>query len=275
MEEQDLIARLNRSGHRLSKGYHRIAEYIGKHYDKAVFMTASVLGETVGVSESTVVRFAFAMGYDGYPQMQHALRELVRHMLTSAQRFEMSSDIDRDEVPERVLKADMHNIRSTVDELNREDFRRAVNSILPAKTVYVLGLRSAAPLSQFLGYYLHFMFDDVRVAAAGSMDVFESIARIDAKDVLIGISFPRYSSRTLEAMRFARKNGATVIGLSDGPMSPLNEAADVCLCAHTDMASFVDSLVAPMSLINALVIAVGAQNLDKTKAKFSELEGLI
>ncbi|MBO2516379.1 MAG: N-acetylmannosamine kinase [Clostridiales bacterium] len=272
MEEKDLIGKLNLSGKRLSKGHRRIADYIEQHYDKAVFMTASVLGDHVGVSESTVVRFAMALGYDGYPEMQKALQEQVRHRLTSAQRFEMSSDIDKKEVLSRVLKADMHNIRLTIDESSTEDFSKAVESILPARTIYVLGLRSAAPLSQFLGYYLHFMFDDVRVVAAASTDVFESIARIRKDDVLIGISFPRYSSRTIEAMRFARQNGATVIGISDGAMSPLTEHSDVCLCAHTDMASFVDSLVAPLSVINALLIALALEKKEEVNSNFERLE---
>lgn len=272
LEERELIDQLNLTGKKLSKGHRRISNYVEEHYDKAVFMTASVLGEHVGVSESTVVRFAMALGYDGYPEMQRALQEQVRHRLTSAQRFEMSSDIEKKEVLSKVLKADMHNIRMTIDEINTEDFSKAVESILPARTIYVLGLRSAAPLSQFLGYYLHFMFDDVRVVAIGSTDVFESIARIKENDVLIGISFPRYSSRTIEAMRFARQNGATVIGISDGSMSPLNEYSDVCLCAHTDMASFVDSLVAPLSVINALLIALALEKKDELSSNFERLE---
>ena len=272
MEETSIVERLNLSGKRLSKGHARIADYIEKHYDKAVFMTASVLGNTVGVSESTVVRFAVVLGYEGYPEMQRSLQELVRHRLTSAQRFEMSTDIKRSEVLNRVLKTDMTNIRNTIDTVNPDDFLRVVDSILHGKSIYVLGLRSAAPLSQFFGYYLHFIFDDVRVVAAGSTDVFESIARIGEGDVLIGISFPRYSSRTLEAMRYARVRGATVIGLSDGPMSPLVTEADLCLTAKTDMASFVDSLVAPLAVINALLIALALEKKDELTRNFERLE---
>lgn len=272
MEEMSLVEKMNLSGKRLSKGHTRIAEYIEKHYDKAVFMTASVLGKNVGVSESTVVRFAVALGYEGYPEMQESLQELVRHRLTTAQRFEMSTDIKRSDVLNRVLKTDMSNIRNTIDTVNTDDFLRVVDSILKGKTIYVLGLRSAAPLSQFFGYYLHFIFDDVRVVATGSTDVFESIARISKDDVLIGISFPRYSARTLEAMRYARDNGATVIGLSDGPMSPLVSQADLCLCAKTDMASFVDSLVAPLAVINALLIALALEKKDELTRNFDRLE---
>ena len=269
---QDMIQRLNLSGSRLSKSHRRIAEYILQHYDKAVFMTASTLGEMVGVSESTVVRFAVALGYEGYPELQQALQELVRHRLTATQRFEMSSDISQEEVLSTVLKADMQNIRSTIDGIDNAAFLRAVQVISGARRIYILGLRSAAPLAQFAGYYLHYIFDDVRVVAAGSTDVFEAISRIEASDVLLGISFPRYSSRTIEAMSFARSRHAQVIGLTDGPMSPLHEVADICLSMRTDMASFVDSMAAPMSVINALIVALGIQNREALNARFKQLE---
>ena len=269
---QDMIQRLNLSGSRLSKGHRRIAEYILQHYDKAVFMTAAKLGEMVNVSESTVVRFAVALGYEGYPELQQALQELVRHRLTATQRFEMSSDISQEEVLSTVLKADMQNIRSTIDGIDNAAFLRAVQVISGARRIYILGLRSAAPLAQFAGYYLHYIFDDVRVVAAGSTDVFEAISRIEASDVLLGISFPRYSSRTIEAMSFARSRHAQVIGLTDGPMSPLHEVADICLSMRTDMASFVDSMAAPMSVINALIVALGIQNREALNARFKQLE---
>lgn len=269
---QDMIQRLNLSGSRLSKSHRRIAEYILQHYDKAVFMTAAKLGEMVNVSESTVVRFAVALGYEGYPELQQALQELVRHRLTATQRFEMSSDISQEEVLSIVLKADMQNIRSTIDGIDNAAFLRAVQVISGARRIYILGLRSAAPLAQFAGYYLHYIFDDVRVVAAGSTDVFEAISRIEASDVLLGISFPRYSSRTIEAMSFARSRHAQVIGLTDGPMSPLHEVADICLSMRTDMASFVDSMAAPMSVINALIVALGIQNREALNARFKQLE---
>lgn len=269
---QDMIQRLNLSGSRLSKSHRRIAEYILQHYDKAVFMTAAKLGEMVNVSESTVVRFAIALGYEGYPELQQALQELVRHRLTATQRFEMSSDISQEEVLSTVLKADMQNIRSTIDGIDNAAFLRAVQVISGARRIYILGLRSAAPLAQFAGYYLHYIFDDVRVVAAGSTDVFEAISRIEASDVLLGISFPRYSSRTIEAMSFARSRHAQVIGLTDGPMSPLHEVADICLSMRTDMASFVDSMAAPMSVINALIVALGIQNREALNARFKQLE---
>lgn len=271
-QAQDLITRLNRSGSRLSKSHRRIAEYIAQHYDKAVSMTASRLGEAVGVSESTVVRFAVAMGYEGYPELQQSLQELVRHRLTATQRFEMTSEIDEGSVLSTVLKADMQNIRTTIEEIDTKAFEAAVRMISGARRIYILGLRSAAPLAEFTGYYLHYILDDVRVVAAGSTDVFESISRVEKDDVLLAISFPRYSSRTIEAMHYARIRGAQVIGITDGPMSPLHDSADICLSVRTDMASFVDSMAAPMSMINALIVALGIQNRGTVAERFKQLE---
>ena len=271
---QDLIRRLNQSGKRLSKGHRRIAEYIVEHYDKAVFMTASRLGEKVGVSESTVVRFASALGYEGYPQLQRALQELVRHRLTAVQRFEMASDIDQSEVLRTVLRADMQNIRTTIEDIDTVAFDEVVERITNAKKLYVMGVRSAAPLAQFLGYYLSFIFDNVRVVGESTTDVFEQISRISEDDLLIGISFPRYSTRTLEAMQFAKARGAQVVALTDGPMSPLDSVASQCLTARTDMASFVDSLAAPLSVINALVVAVGLRKRDELSEHFRLMEGI-
>ena len=271
---QDMIERLNHSGRKLSKGHRRIAQYIVEHYDKAVFMTASRLGESVGVSESTVVRFAAVLGYEGYPQLQRALQELVSHRLTAVQRFEMSSEIDPNAVLRTVLKSDMQNIRATVEELDNHAFEEGVKRILNAKEIYVIGLRSAAPLAQFLGYYLNYIFDRVHLVSSAATDVFEEIARISEADVVIGISFPRYSTRTVKAMRFARSCGAQVISITDGPMSPLHEVSDVCLNACTDMASFVDSLAAPMSVINALVVSLGLHHKEELSRHFKQLEAI-
>lgn len=271
---QDLIDRLNHSGRKLSKGHRRIAQYIVEHYDKAVFMTASRLGESVGVSESTVVRFAIVLGYEGYPQLQRALQELISHRLTAVQRFEMSSEIDPNAVLRTVLKSDMQNIRTTVEELDNHSFEDAVTRILKAKEIYVIGLRSAAPLAQFLGYYLNYIFDRIHLVSSAATDVFEEIARVSQEDVVLGISFPRYSTRTVEAMRFARSCGAQVISITDGPMSPLHGVSDVCLNACTDMASFVDSLAAPMSVINALIVSLGLHRKDELGRHFKQLEAI-
>ena len=269
---QELIQRLNQSGKKLSKSHRRIAECIVSHYDKAAFMTASRLGEYVGVSESTVVRFASALGYDGYPQLQRALQELIRHRLTASQRFEMTSDMDQSQVLSKVLKADMQNIRATIDELDEKVFENVVQSLLQARNIYVLGLRSSAPLAQFFAHYLNFIFSNVQTVTSGVSDIFEQLARIGEDDVLVCISFPRYSSRIIEAMDFAKSRGAQLIAITDGPLSPLHSASDFCLTAKSDMASFVDSLVAPLSLINALIVALSQCKRQQVSAYFDQME---
>ena len=271
---QDMIDRLNQSGKRLSKGHRKIAQYIVEHYDKAVFMTASKLGESVGVSESTVVRFASAMGYEGYPQLQRSLQELVSHRLTANQRFEMSTEIEPREALSVVLKSDVQNLRATMEQMDEAVFEDVVARLLNARAIYVMGLRSAAPLAQFMGYYLNYIFDNVHLVSSGATDVFEEISKLKENDVLVGISFPRYSSRTLEAMRFAKRCGAQVVAITDGPMSPLADMADATLTARTDMASFVDSLAAPLSLINALLVALGLHRKDALKEHFRQLESI-
>ena len=271
---QDMIDRLNQSGKRLSKGHRKIAQYIVEHYDKAVFMTASKLGESVGVSESTVVRFASAMGYEGYPQLQRSLQELVSHRLTANQRFEMSTEIDPREALNVVLKSDVQNLRATMEQMDANVFEDVVNRLISARAIYVMGLRSAAPLAQFMGYYLNYIFDNVHLVSSGATDVFEEISKLKENDVLVGISFPRYSTRTLEAMRFAKRCGAQVVAITDGPMSPLADMADATLTARTDMASFVDSLAAPLSLINALLVALGLHRKEALKEHFRQLESI-
>ena len=271
---QDMIDRLNQSGKRLSKGHRKIAQYIVEHYDKAVFMTASRLGESVGVSESTVVRFASAMGYEGYPQLQRSLQELVSHRLTANQRFEKTTEMDPSEALGVVLKSDMQNLRATLEHMDEDVFEDVVKRLLSARAIYVMGLRSAAPLAQFMGYYLNYIFDNVHLVSSGATDVFEEISKLKENDVLVGISFPRYSTRTLEAMRFAKRCGAQVVAITDGPMSPLADMADATLTARTDMASFVDSLAAPLSLINALLVALGLNRKEALKEHFRQLESI-
>lgn len=273
-EMQDMIDQLNQSGKRLSKGQRRIVEYIAAHYDKAVFMTASRLGDCVGVSESTVVRFAAAMGYEGYPQLQRAMQELVSHRLTPNQRVEMSEEVVQENALTHVLKSDMQNLRTTLDSMDNAVFEQVVERILKARSVYVMGLRSAAPLAEFMYYYLNYIFPRVQLVSSGTTDVFDEISKVEDGDILIGISFPRYSTRTLEAMCYAKRCGAQVISITDGPMSPLTEVADLSLMAHTDMASFVDSLAAPMSVINALLVALGLRRKEALREHFSKLETL-
>ena len=271
---QELLQRLNHSGKRLSKSHRRIAECIVTHYDKAAFMTASKLGEYVGVSESTVVRFAAALGYDGFPQLQKALQELIRHRLTATQRLEMTGDMGHAQVLNKVLKTDIQNIRTTLDELDLATFDAVIESILQARNLYVLGLRASAPLAEFFGHYLNFIFPNVHTVTSGVSDVFEQIARISDEDVLIGISFPRYTSHTVKAMKFARSRGATLIAITDGPLSPLHAEANLCLMAKSDMASFVDSLAAPISLINALIVALSQRCRTQVTDYFDKMENI-
>ena len=273
-DPQEWITRLNMSGKPLSKGQKRIAEYISCHYEKAVSMTAVMLGRQCGVSESTVVRFAMALGYEGYPEMQEKLRSMVRQRLTAEQRVCSMEETDRREVVSTVLKNDLQNLRKTMDELRPQDFDMAVECILAARRLYIMGLRSSAPLAMFLYHYLHQIFDEVVLVQNLTGDVFEEIDRIQKGDVLFGISFPRYSARTLECMRFARQHGAQVIGMTDGVMSPLREESDICLCAHTDMSGFVDSLAAPLSLINALIVSLGMSRRTELSEHFKRLEGI-
>ena len=271
---RDLIATLNRSGKKLSKCHRRITDYIVEHIDKSPSMTTSKLASEVGVSESTVVRFATAMGYDGYASMQRTLQELAGHYLTGYQRMEMSAELEDHEVLGAVLRRDMNNLRMTLDNIDQDVYDDIVRRILSAHAIYIMGLRSAAPLAQFMDFYMNYIFDNVHLVSSGSTDVFESISKLHADDLLIGISFPRYSSRTLDAMSFAKRCGAQVVAITDGPMSPLARIADATLTARTDMASFVDSLAAPLSLINALLVSLGLQRKDALSEHFQQLESV-
>lgn len=274
MESNDLLARIHRSYKSLSKGQKLIANYIIDNYDKAAFITASKMGRVVGVSESTVVRFSYALGYDGYPELQRSLQDMIRNKLTSVQRIMLTSEMDENDVIRSVLKADMMNIRSTVDSVNNDIFNRAIHALQSAKKMYIVGLRSAAPLAQFLYYYLNFIFDNVVLVSATMSDVYESLIRIDENDICFGISFPRYSTRTVEALRFAKSKGAKIIALTDALYSPIAELADYPLIARSDMASFADSLVAPLSLINSIIVALSLRNKDQVYGRFNQLEGL-
>jgi DNA-binding MurR/RpiR family transcriptional regulator len=271
-EKKDLIYKINSFFKKMSKGQKLIANYILNHYDKAAFMTASKLGEKVGVSESTVVRFANVLGYEGYPQLQKALQELIRNKLTLIQRIEMTSDLDQSMVLQSVLKADINNIKMTLSEIDINTFLTVVDKIFSAKRIYVLGIRSSAPLAQFFGYYLNFIFPNVKIVTSGISDVFEQLMRITPDDILIGISFPRYSRRTVEALSFVKNKGAKVVAITDSLLSPLTSHADYTLIARSNISSFVDSMVAPASLINALLIALGLQKKNEIYSYFHDLE---
>ncbi len=274
MESTDLIARINANFSSFSKGQKLLANYIVDNYDRAAFITASRMGRTVGVSESTVVRFAYALGYDGYPELQRSLQEMIRNRLTAVQRIQLTSDMEQDEVLSTVLKADISNIRSTVESVDTAVFNTVIDDMLKARRVYLVGIKSAAPLAQFLGYYLNFILEDVNVVTSMQTDVYESMLRIGQQDMCIGISFPRYSSRTVDALKFAKDRGASVAAITDSMFSPIAELADNVLIARSDMASFADSLVAPLSLINAIIVGAGLRRKTAVSECLSQLEGL-
>lgn len=273
---QSLLDRIHDAMDGLSKRQKLIAEYIICHYDKAAYMTASKLGETVGVSESTVVRFATEIGYDGYPELQKAMQEMIRDKLTSVQRIDVASDrIDYENVLSSVLNQDIKLIKKTMEENNNDSFQRAVDSIVNARTIYIFAVKSSFALARFLGYYFELIFGNVKIIETTSKtQMYEQLFRIDKQDVLIGISFPRYSSSTVEAMRFAAQQGAHVIAITDSMTSPVTKVSDCLLIAKSDMASVVDSLVAPLSLINALIVATVEQKRDEVTQTFKELESI-
>lgn len=259
---------------KMSKGQQRIADYILNTYEQAAFMTASKLGETVGVSESTVVRFATVLGRDGYPALQTELQELIRSKLTTVQRAQMTSGMQRSEVIQNVMLKDMQDIRATMETVDYDQYSGAIDDLLQARRIYVLGLRSAMPIAQFLSYYLDYLRDGVIFLDGATQNLRERVVRITEEDVLIGISFPRYSARTVDAMKFAKAHGARVIALTDREDSPAGKVADCRLCAKSDMASFADSFVAPLSLINALLVGMGLSRSNEAEEHLQQLEEL-
>jgi len=268
----DLVVLIKEQFHSMSKGHKQIAEYILSHYDKAAFMTAIKLGESAGVSESTIVRFAMALGFEGYPELQKSLQDMVRNKLTTIQRMDMNSELSQSMMLRYVLKADLSNMKMTIDELNTEIYEEIVDEVYAAKTVYIMGVRSSAPLAQFLGYYLNFILDNVRIVTSGINDILEQVIHIGEKDTLICISFPRYSSKVIEAVKFAKKRNASVVSITDSYKSPLTKYSKLILTAKSDIASFVDSLVAPMSLINALIVSIGFRKKQEVSEHFMYLE---
>lgn len=270
----DLLIKIEREMAKFSKGQKLIARFITEHYEKAAFMTASRLGETVGVSESTVVRFATEVGFEGYPQLQKNLQEIIRNRLTTVQRMEIiDGQIGNADVLTKVMTLDAEKIRHTLEEVDRESFSKAVDEIIGAQERYILGIRSSNMLASFLAFYFNHIFPHVNnVSNNSTSEVFEQLLRIQEGDVLIAISFPRYSQRTLKAAKFAKSCGARVIAITDCVSAPLAEVADVMLLARSDMASFVDSLVAPLSLINSLIVAVGLRKKDEISKTYATLE---
>ena len=271
---RDILTIIQENMHTFSKGQKRIASFILESYDKAAFLTASKLGKKVNVSESTVVRFAAELGFDGYPDMQRSLQKMIRNRLTSVQRIEVTNDrIGDQDVVATVLQSDIEKIRMTLEELDPQSFEGAVDAIVSARKIYLIGVRSSASLTMFLHFYFNLIFDNVvMVSANTASEIFESLLRVGEEDVVLGVSFPRYSSRTVQAMSFARDRGATTISITDSEASPLAAISKYTLKARSDMASFVDSLVAPLSLVNALLVAVSRKKNDDLAHTFQTLE---
>ncbi len=259
-----------------SKSQKLISEYILKNYDKATYMTASRLGAVVNVSESTVVRYAIELGFDGYPDFQHSLQEIVRTRLNSFQRMEVTNSLIGDgDIPTKVLMSDIEKIRRTLEELDRVAFGKAVEKIVEAKNIYILGQGSAAVLAGTLNLNLRMIFDNVKLISASSAgEIYEQIMSIGEGDVIIALSFPRYSKKAVAAVNFAQNAGANVIALTDSPVSPIAGYADQVLYAKSDMASFADSLVAPLSVVNSLVVAVSRKKQEELAIRLHKLEAI-
>ena len=272
--KRDLLSIIEEHSKDFSKGQRRIAQYITENYDKAAYMTASKLGAIVDVSESTVVRFANELGFDGYPELQRAMQGFVRTKLTSFQRVEVTNKLigDRD-VLEKTLSSDVEKIKHTYEQIDRKSFADAVDAIAGAKRIYIIGMRSSANLAGFLNYNLRMIFDDVRfVQTSSGGEIFEQLLQIGEGDVLVAISFPRCSKRIINAVEFAKRSGSNVIVLTDTPQSPIAPMADQLLLAQSDMASFVDSLVAPLSIINAIIVALARKKQDELTERLRRLE---
>lgn len=270
----DVLALIKNQYDSFSKGHKKIADFILKNFDTSAFMTASKLGKAAKVSESTVVRFSYALGYDGYPSLQRDLQEMVKKQLTIIQRSKLNFyNTSESKVLENVLKNDMENIKQTLSQIDPAAFKKVVDSILSCKgKIYILGLRTSTSLSEYLSYYLELMFDNIMLIKYSYTDVFEQIVDIGRDDVIIGLSFPRYTSRTYEMLSFAKSKKAKVFAITDSYTSPISEISDISLIAANNMASIVDSLVAPLSLVNALIVAISYKKKEEVKEKFEAIE---
>ena len=273
-DRNDIVTRMNQNFAQMSKSHKKIASYIMDHYDTAVFMTAATLGKEIGISESTVVRFAAGLGYDGYPKFQKALEEWVKSKWNSLQQMGAKyGNSSQSEILTSVIRADMEKMEDTIHNLDPAAFETAGSSILEAKHVYVIGLRSCEPLASFLSFYLSMIRGDVmQLKTTSTTELFEQMIRVSDEDVVIGISFPRYSMRTLKAMEFANDRKAKVITITDSVHSPMNLYSSCNLLARSDMVSIVDSLVAPLSVINALVVALCVKAPEQASKNLKDLE---
>ena len=270
-----LISHIQSQYTRFSKGQKLIAQYILKNYDKVAFMTACKLGEAVGVSESTVVRFANALGYSGYPKLQDALQELIKNKLTTVQRVDMIKEFNDDSaILKKIVKSDMDNIKDTLEEIDEKAFEEAANRILKAKRIYIVGMRSSFTIAQYLGFYLGIILDSVHVIRTDMGDAFEQVVKINEDDVLIAISFPRYSKKSYQIVSYAKEKGAHIVSLTDSPFAPVASFTDNLLLVKSNMVSFVDSLVPALSIANALIVSVGMKEKEDIKQHFDDLEAI-
>ena len=274
-DSKKLISDIQAQYPRLSKGQKLIAKYILNNYDKVAFMTACKLGETVGVSESTVVRFATTLGYSGYPKLQDALQELIKNKLTTVQRVDMANEYSDDStILKKVLKSDIDNIKDTLDCIDEKHFEEAANKLLKARKIYILGMRSSFTIAQYLGFYLDIILDNVHIIRTDMGDAFEQTVKMNKDDVLIAISFPRYSKKSYQIVEHAKEKGAHIIAITDSKFAPVASLAKDVLLVKSNMASFVDSLVPAFSVANALIVAVGMKEKEDIKEYFDELEGI-
>ena len=270
-----LISHIQSQFTRFSKGQKLIAQYILKNYDKVAFMTACKLGEAVGVSESTVVRFANALGYSGYPKLQDALQEVIKNKLTTVQRVDMVKEFNDDSaILKKIVKSDMDNIKDTLEEIDEKAFEEAANRILKAKRIYIVGMRSSFTIAQYLGFYLGIILDSVHVIRTDMGDAFEQVVKINEDDVLIAISFPRYSKKSYQIVSYAKEKGAHIVSLTDSPFAPVASFTDNLLLVKSNMVSFVDSLVPALSIANALIVSVGMKEKEDIKQHFDDLEAI-
>ena len=270
-----LISHIQSQYTRFSKGQKLIAQYILKNYDKVAFMTACKLGETVGVSESTVVRFANALGYSGYPKLQDALQEVIKNKLTTVQRVDMVKEFNDDSaILKKIVKSDIDNIKDTLEGIDEKAFEEAANRILKAKRIYIVGMRSSFTIAQYLGFYLCIILDSVHVIRTDMGDAFEQVVKINEDDVLIAISFPRYSKKSYQIVSYAKEKGAHIVSLTDSPFAPVASFTDNLLLVKSNMVSFVDSLVPALSIANALIVSVGMKEKEDIKQHFDDLEAI-
>ena len=274
-DSKHLISHIQSQYTRFSKGQKLIAQYILKNYDKVAFMTACKLGETVGVSESTVVRFANALGYSGYPKLQDALQEVIKNKLTTVQRVDMVKEFNDDSaILKKIVKSDIDNIKDTLEGIDEKAFEEAANRILKAKRIYIVGMRSSFTIAQYLGFYLGIILDSVHVIRTDMGDAFEQVVKINEDDVLIAISFPRYSKKSYQIVSYAKEKGAHIVSLTDSPFAPVASFTDNLLLVKSNMVSFVDSLVPALSIANALIVSVGMKEKEDIKQHFDDLEAI-